>query len=373
LLWSVAWFAAAQLALACSVDRLLPQLHDPNYVFKTAQLRRRLQACARSGGGRRPLTILMLGSSRTVFGLDARGVERHVRRQLGRPVVVYNFGVAAVGPLREYLYLERLLAEGFRPDLVLIEVMPPFLVGQSRDAFELRYLRPTFLTGQEPAVLAECGFCLPGWDDFRWQSRLVPWYAYRFAFLNWFAPAWLPGGVRDYCVEGADDWGWVHPPLENPTPAQSQVGRYHARQQYGELLRHFRLGPAPSRALRKVLDCCRAHGIPAALVLMPEGEAFRSWYPRPGWEQVEALLAGLCREYGVPLVNARRWVAEHDFPDSHHLLAAGATRFSARLGTEFLIPWLRATGRAGPADGHAAASASPRPADTPVGDHKAAR
>jgi hypothetical protein len=350
LLWAGVVFAVAQLGMASSVDGILPRLHDPNYLFKVAQLRQRLgpagDAGARGGEGRagRPLCIVMLGSSRTAFGLKAQLLEQQLRHAWGRPVVVYNFGVAAVGPLREYIYFKRLLAEGIRPDLVLVEVHPAFLAGPAQCSMELPYLKPTFLKNNEPPLLADCGFALPRWATFWWQSRLVPWYAYRFAVLNNLVPEWLPAGVREFRPEHMDDWGWTPWPFARPTPVLRRVGIEHARTQYAAVLRDFHLGKESCETLQKLLAACRSHGIAAALVLMPEGKIFRSWYPRRGWRQVQAFLQNVSGEFGAPLVNARCWIAEKDFPDSHHLLGTGAEQFSTRLGQEFLIPWLRARG-----------------------------
>ena len=47
---------------------------------------------------------------------------------------------------------------------------------------------------------------------------------------------------------------------------------------------------------------------------------------------IDAYLAGLSRDYGVAVIDARTWVAEDGFFDSHHLLPAGASTFSRRLG-----------------------------------------
>ena len=59
-------------------------------------------------------------------------VERELEDVLGRPVVVFNFGLWGAGPGTSLLTLHRLLAEGTRPDLVLIEVLPIFSLGNRR-------------------------------------------------------------------------------------------------------------------------------------------------------------------------------------------------------------------------------------------------
>ena len=80
----------------------------------------------------------------------------------------------------------------------------------------------------------------------------------------------------------------------------------------------------------------RADHLPAALVLMPEGSAFRSWYSPPMWAQIQGFLNDLGCEFTAPLINARDWVADEDFYDSHHMFAHGAAVFTERFGPEVL-------------------------------------
>jgi hypothetical protein len=119
LVWGLAAFVALQLGLAAAVELWLPTLRDPFYAHKAARLKQRVS------GGPQPFTVVMLGTSRTTYGLQGRRVEQALRRTHPGPVAVFNFGIPAAGPLTCRLTLERLLADGLRPDLVLIEVLPP--------------------------------------------------------------------------------------------------------------------------------------------------------------------------------------------------------------------------------------------------------
>ena len=86
--------------------------------------------------------------------------------------------------------------------------------------------------------------------------------------------------------------------------------------------------------------------MPAALVLMPEGPSFRALYPARAWPEVRAWVGSLSARQAAPLVDARAWLPEEEFLDSHHLLPGGAARFTRRLGREFLLPLLRRCGGA---------------------------
>src|SRR5205809_1665365 len=73
--------------------------------------------------------VVMIGSSRTAFGLDSELVSDALSCQQGYPVVVYNFGLHGAGPCATMLSLRRLLEDGIRPDLLLVEVLP-FRLGE---------------------------------------------------------------------------------------------------------------------------------------------------------------------------------------------------------------------------------------------------
>ena len=57
-------------------------------------------------------------------------------------------------------------------------------------------------------------------------------------------------------------------------------------------------------------------------------------------EELQGFLNGLREEFGVGVVDARTWVADGEYSDSHHLLQSGAARFTERLTRECLVPWL---------------------------------
>jgi hypothetical protein len=113
------------------------------------------------------------------------------------------------------------------------------------------------------------------------------------------------------------------------------------RRQYAPYFTGFQLSAPACHALDELLRECRSEGIRAALVVMPEGTAFRSLYSPDAWARIESLLKMLHQEFGVPVINAREWIADDGFSDSHHLVAHAAAAFSARLAREVAGPLLR--------------------------------
>jgi hypothetical protein len=332
LLWGAALFLVGQLALAVAIEWRFSELRDPPYGYKEHRLLRRLAAVRPP-----PRTVVMLGSSRTLNALDAEEAERELAGPDGTPLV-FNFGIAGTGPVTELLTLRRLLARGVRPDLLLVEVMPPLLAAQVPVA-DLTWLEPGRLWHSDLALLERYR---PGarlrasW----WEGWPVPCHSHRFALVSALSPGLLPLPHRFDCFGAVDDLGWRPVSAPRGDPRVTRAAIEHAHQAYAEHLNGFRLGGPNVAALRELLEVCRAEGISTVLVLMPEGSEFRSWYPPAARAQIEDFLAGLRRDCGADVVDARLWLADEDFVDGHHPYPEGAAHFSARLAREVIAPRL---------------------------------
>jgi hypothetical protein len=85
------------------------------------------------------------------------------------------------------------------------------------------------------------------------------------------------------------------------------------------------------RALEDLLALCRDKGIQVRLLVMPESSGFRALHVPEARREFEAYLGRLQREWGLPLTDARDWVADNDFWDGHHMLPEGARELTLRL------------------------------------------
>jgi hypothetical protein len=326
--WALLFFAAAQLLLTAAMERWRPEWRDREYGRKLACLR---ECLAHNPG--RPLA-LMLGSSRTVYGFQADRCDE-LWGPDGERCVGFNFGVAAAGPLKEDLCLRALLDEGIRPDLLLVEVLPPMLNEPGPDRFcEENWLYAAGLSATDLAralpYTPRPGRMLRGWA----RSRLVPCHAHRERLLaSWLGPECVPE-ARTRPLERMSGCGWIAAEWQTVSPEKRRDETDFARRQYARVFEDFRIGERPARALRDLLARCRAEKITVALVLMPEGSEFRGWYPPAMVNAVDDFLAELKTAYGVAVIDARTWVADGDFWDSHHLLPSGAAAFSRRLAEE---------------------------------------
>src|SRR5205085_642594 len=96
-----------------------------------------------------------------------------------------------------------------------------------------------------------------------------------------------------------DEAGWM-PQLSGPvSPELRGKAIERNRAHFSYYFGRFPIGGPGCAALRESLALCRAERVPVALVLMPEGPAFRGFYPPGARVQLNAFLAELHRDYGA--------------------------------------------------------------------------
>jgi hypothetical protein len=329
--WCLGAFVLTQAVLGVAVALSRPEFRDPPYWTKHRRLRQRL-----AGTPRPARTVVMLGSSRTAFALDGATVES----ALDRPTVVFNLGVYGAGPLTQRAYLRRMLADGVRPDLLLVEVLPVLLQDGPEPAEASTLPAQRLSLADVPLVQQNAGPGGAGLEAAWWRGVPLPVWAHRQAILSGLVPSLLAAPSRLEWWGKMDACGWAR----SPEPPDTLEARRHSLEMawylWGARLAGLRHGGPACAALEDLLAEARHQGLALALVLMPEGPVLRSWYDQAGWRNLRAYLDRLSRRFGCPLVNARAWMAEEDFVDSQHLRPAGARRFSERLGREVVQPLL---------------------------------
>lgn len=319
-------FLASQFVLNFFIEVWEPCVRYPEFGYRLAGLRRLL--AAEPG---RPL-FLALGSSRTEMGFRPEVLPSY-RTVGGVEPLVFNFGISGSGPLRQLLHLRRLLASGIRPDWIVLEISPFMLAAPDGG---LGRLPNEAVSCLDLGILTELSPVT--WTFFQtWLAhRLTPVHSDRKGLLCRYGPhfclmeAFSTHGIFCVCP---DCFGWLAWADADPTPERRRPWLARISQTYsGEV------SDACDRILHRLLALCREQGISVALCLMPEGKDFRRRYVPSTLAALDAYLACLAREWRVPLIDARSWVADADFIDGHHLLQRGARGFTERLGRELIGP-----------------------------------
>ena len=328
-----AGFAFALLFVAgfnVALDTVAPNLRDPEYGHRV----KRLRALHRAEPNR--ALVVVLGSSRPQMGLSPTLLG------LGTgpaDPIAYNLSMAGCGPLHELINLHRLLADGVKPDYLLVEVLSPVLAGDS-PAEKLLLPHKQSLTDIRRAApyCRDVGELWEGWL----RVRANPFHALRLNLMSHGLGGFLYWQSRqDFMWKQMQPDGWLPYFFPTVSDAKRADGYAQARGQYLPYFGNFRVAELPDRAYRDLIAVCRANGIKLAFFVMPESREFRSWYPPGVRDQVTAYLAGLATEAGVMLFDAHDWYDDETmFADGHHMMRHGAEAFSPRFGRECVGPWL---------------------------------
>jgi len=321
--WFLLFYALSQWAIGLVVDRCRPVPFEIVRRVKGRQIR---ELAARAPD--RPL-VVMLGSSRVDQAFQA-GRLAGLPGPDGRPLLAYNFGVPASGALHEWLYLREMLDAGIRPRLLLVEYVRPLLGVPRRGLISEEEWMAAPWSRPERLVRLWPYLDRPRRKAYEWlAARLAPAYTFHADFDVWLQLTLHPERFpRDQSYD-QDVWGWRLP--EPLTDADCAARLHVCRLQYAATLAQMHPGNASRRALHDLLACCRREGIAVALIVMPESNAFRSYYSPQGWAESEQLLAELSNTHGVEVIDAGHWIDDREFADGHHLRAEGATRFTTRL------------------------------------------
>lgn len=324
LVWSVAAFAAVQLALTLTLEWCRPHRNDPEYEIRAALL-----AIAQHAEPDRPL-LLVVGSSRFVTAFRPECMAP-LRTAAGEEPLVFNFSHLGAGPFVNLIEIQRLLAQGVRPRWLVMEILPAYLtfdgntpatgITATRDLGHLHRYRHRLNAGK-----------LYG----RWLlARLLPCCKNRAALCHLLGPWLLPEPppfcheLGGYCEEDED---------AEPDLALAETRITDIRDRYSDILRNFCIDPDADAALREAIVAAQQAGAQVVLMMNPESSEFRSWYAADAETRLDDYCCELSATYGVAVVDARDWLPDREFMDGHHLIGAAAKRYTAQLAERVLQP-----------------------------------
>jgi hypothetical protein len=259
----------------------------------------------------RPLG-LVLGTSRTTLAFRPES--------LTEPDGVYwvNAGRAGAIPVLHRLMFHRFLRDGVRPAVLVLEVMPVFFALDARE----------FLLAQ----LDLRDLWLVRWyadNPFEYDHALLRFRLGR-NFRTVRESAWVVR-PQEYLPRGG------YPQHEEEVSPTERSTRTNVWRDWFAPYRDLTIRPAAARAFRDTLREAREHGVRVVILHAPEGPAFRNWYDPAGLARFDEFVAATAAEFGASVLDARLWLDEDAFFDSHHTLRRGADAFTARLAREIPV------------------------------------
>lgn len=287
-----------------AVESLRPELADPDYHHRKSLLAQRL---AERPGQR---VALVVGSSRTAHGFLPEAVPYSGQ---AAPVLWFNYSHIGYGPVMNALSLSRFVRDGVKPDAVVLEIMPAFFVKEDL-RFQARHVTPVelvFLRSYSPYLASEWAYLRTRFSE---SSRI----------LNAFDPL-------DECRELGPCGGWKVFDQQPPTKELREKRLDAQRHMIGKNLKNLHARPGALKALADSMTLCRDNGIELILLRTPEGPIVQSWYDPEKLAAFDRWIEDLAKQNDVRIVDARDWLAEDDFKDSHHPTRAGAEKFTERL------------------------------------------
>ena len=325
-LWAVGGMLLIWAGFVALAEVRFPWWFDREYAVRRELLNQRI-----AENPDRPV-LAVIGSSRigTAF---YPSVLPPIRDAGGREVLPFNYSHHGSGPRLNLLQMHRLLRDGVEPKWLVIDLVPAHARYEAihttlAAAVDLPVLLP--YTGK-PRLLLEAS-----------RFRLNAVHRHRTAFLRTFAPpfATQAGAGDDIYLGPLGDDAILSRPGAHPEEKKESQHRL-IESMYGYQMRDLTFDPRLVAATHALLELCRDRGTPAVLLMAPEDSRFRSWYGAGVEERIQTFYAGLGEEFGIPVIDARRWCPDEDFLDPHHLMPDGARRFTMRLGKEVLEPLVR--------------------------------
>jgi hypothetical protein len=328
--WGVATFVVCQAGLRLFIDSCYPEFRDPTFEIKARALQEAI-----AGSVFPPVCVYMVGSSITGNGFHAKLVEERLCKELDRPCLVFNMSSRNSGPLTDLVWVRRLLDRGIRPNLVLIEFAPFLFNGPT--PIDLPRLPYYTLEQGDLDVMERYGQD----SDLRRKWRECQWapsYGHRLTILNCLAPFLVPIADRLHLWAEYDERFWY---LQEPR-AKEELDRIkrEIRTIFEPSLANFTAGAASLQALVELLSLLEKEGIPAAIVMMPQGPTMCGFFHEGAVNELREKVVALGGRHGCRFVDASGWLNEDEFGDYYHPTTAGACIFSNRLAAEFLIPTL---------------------------------
>lgn len=324
LAFSVTSFLVIVLAWNVVADRFHPEWRDPHYAERLRNLK---AAVARSG---KPL-IVCSGTSRSWNALCS---EDFGKQEDCLPV---NWAFGAELMVRQLMAYRRLKAERIPVRGMLIEVFPAGLLAPEPN---WQLLDPHKMRFRDLGLMQDELGGIPRLETI--ASRIDPVSDTRLRILADYAPSLIPAASKArVSTVGLQPLGWA-PFAENALDGPAQLRQRELMRGDYEMTYRLKIrANGATRALEKLLDECRADGVPAGLYITPEDDMFRSFQTTEFRQTFEAYLSTLRSKYGVDVLDFRETMPNDAFVDGHHMFENPSRRFTRDHFLPAALGWWR--------------------------------
>jgi hypothetical protein len=320
-LWTLGIFIVGSILLVCVIESQRPEWCDREYQVRKETLNDRI-----AEDPERPV-MLFVGSSRTVVAFMPERLPPLITPD-GKEAIVFNYSHFGAGPKMNMIQVHRALRDGVHPKWVVLELVPGFLAHDDLPYKDMTLadIPVIYEYSNGPRLIAQSA-----------RVRVGGIYRTRTSFLRWAAPDFVTKSAADrevklHSLGGDNDFGRLDTLTERDRAGLTglAVGRFKKR------MENFKIDPLLARTMNDLVAFCQSQGINVGVVLTPEDSRYLSWQ-RPGTDElISEYVNELRTRFQIPVIDARRWIADDGFSDPHHVNTRGAKEFTDRLEKELL-------------------------------------
>jgi hypothetical protein len=323
-----------------------PGVRDPMFDLPAEHYKARIDAASD-----KPVTVVFLGSSRTMYGVRPAIVEETVTADANTHCLAYNLAVLANGPIGEMVHWQRLVDRGMTPDVVVLEICParfstftqkqpgsdePLDPKKKKLSDDMVTFRGDRMTWDEVQLVRSYGYPDEAETDWR-EANWNPWFGFRFQILGMLNPMWLPNNVTHHERRPASDLGWKRPFYEKWAPDKYPQAIEANRELLFKRMQNIDFDESPAQCFRDLVRSIKAHGsIPVAFVT-PEASVIRAWYPPEVNKRIDQFVHELREQLGIQVVDLRAALPDDAFHDGHHAVLWGADEYSREVAKAVVV------------------------------------
>jgi len=335
LCWGLAIFFAVQLGVGVALDFLWPNVRFATLTHILTALRR---------WDHTP-DVICLGSSRIGTTFRPQVIQAKLREMTADgQVTTFNAAVDSADLTTAEFVLARLLEDGARPKVIILEVSPEGL--SARNRWLSRGIERHW-TWKDVATKFGEVWRRGGYHELI-RTRIIPVFAFRDSLCRT-----IFGPLAPAAQSGESEPGDQTPPntgyaweqwmaARSADPTRESIPQ--ALRGFGRQLQNYRVGGGPARALEGIVRRCREHDISVVLMATPVCSDQRRFYTPEIDAAFVSYLRPIVEDYDCQFVDYRDRLPDALLIDNHHATCDGGEVVSGQFVEELLAPvWLART------------------------------